>query len=375
MYVAKKKEADVQTGDKKRVRVSQTDIPAYSLSEALRVPRAIHDNYGGDATKPFEVAAAMDLKPGSSYFKMLTGAAIAYGLTDGGYNAFEIAMTPLAKKILKPLEEGAEISGKREAFQKPRIISEFLTKYDGSPIPKESIAKNVLSSMGVPDDRAESTLKTIVSAASDLGLVREIKGTKYINLSPADGFVSEELSNDKDVSSDSAGSPISVEAEPSDVIKTTTMAATRAAENRKVFITHGKNQAFIEPIRKLLKFGEMDAIVSVEQQSVSKPVPDKVMTDMRSCGAAIIHVEDELRLLDKDANEQVVLNPNVLIEIGAAMALYGRRFILLVKDGVKLPSNLQGLYEVRYSGSTLDGEATIKLLESINAMKNESVEK
>jgi len=67
------------------------------------------------------------------------------------------------------------------------------------------------------------------------------------------------------------------------------------------------------------------------------------------------------------------LNPNVLIEIGAAMAFYGRRFILLVKDGVKLPSNLQGLYEVRYSNDTLDATATIKLLEAIKDIKNYSL--
>jgi predicted nucleotide-binding protein len=48
----------------------------------------------------------------------------------------------------------------------------------------------------------------------------------------------------------------------------------------------------------------------------------------------------------------IAINPNVLMEIGAAMALYERRFILLVRQGVKLPSNLQGLYEVRYSGDT-----------------------
>ena len=60
----------------------------------------------------------------------------------------------------------------------------------------------------------------------------------------------------------------------------------------------------------------------------------------------------------------------MLIEIGAAMALYGRRFILLVKEGIKLPSNLQGLYEVRYRGDALDGDATIKLLEAINDIKN-----
>jgi len=94
------------------------------------------------------------------------------------------------------------------------------------------------------------------------------------------------------------------------------------------------------------------------------------MGEMRSCGAAIIHVDAEQTLIDTDATEHVVLNPNVLIEIGAAMALFGRRFILLVKDGVKLPSNLQGLFEVRYTGDTLDGNATIKLLEAINDIKN-----
>jgi hypothetical protein len=51
------------------------------------------------------------------------------------------------------------------------------------------------------------------------------------------------------------------------------------------------------------------------------------------------------------------------------MALFGRRFILLVRDGVRLPSNLQGLYEVRYSGEVLDGDATIRLLGAIKDIK------
>ena len=69
--------------------------------------------------------------------------------------------------------------------------------------------------------------------------------------------------------------------------------------------------------------------------------------------------------------EQSLVNQNVLIEIGAAMALYGRRFILLVKEGVELPSNLHGLYEVRYAGDKLDGDVTIRLLKAINEMKKE----
>ena len=103
---------------------------------------------------------------------------------------------------------------------------------------------------------------------------------------------------------------------------------------------------------------------------MSKPVPEKVLDDMRSSGAAIIHVDADRSIVEKDGTEHVLLNPNVLIEIGAAMAFYGRRFILLVREGVKLPSNLQGLFEVRYSGDTLDAVSTIKLLEAIKDIKN-----
>lgn len=90
----------------------------------------------------------------------------------------------------------------------------------------------------------------------------------------------------------------------------------------------------------------------------------------RRCGAAIIHVDAERKLIDADGNEHIVLNENVLIEIGAAMALYGRRFILLVREGVKLPSNLQGLYEVRYEGDGLDAAVAMRLLEAIADIKN-----
>jgi predicted nucleotide-binding protein len=91
---------------------------------------------------------------------------------------------------------------------------------------------------------------------------------------------------------------------------------------------------------------------------------------MRSCGAAVIHVGVEQRLLDPAGEEVLVLNPNVLIEIGAAMMRYGRNFILLVEDGTSMPSNLQGLYEVRYSGGELDYPATMKLLKAFNDFKS-----
>ena len=46
---------------------------------------------------------------------------------------------------------------------------------------------------------------------------------------------------------------------------------------------------------------------------------------------------------------------------GAAFVLYKRNVILLVDRRVELPSNLQGLYECRYDGDTLDFDSAMKL--------------
>lgn len=208
-------------------------------------------------------------------------------------------------------------------------------------------------------------------------MTREIKGKKYVDLagvSSPDKVGEERLIDDGSASAEVLADDRDEEDEGQELALNRQASLQRQpqsqAQNRRVFITHGKNKSLIEPIKKLLGFGELEPVVSVEKTSISQPVPDKVMNDMRSCSSAIIHVDAEQTLIDREAKEQVVVNPNVLIEIGAAMALYGRRFILLVKDGVKLPSNLQGLFEVRYVGESLDGDATIKLLEAINDIKN-----
>src|SRR4051812_29086019 len=84
-----------QVGKEKKKQISQSDIPAYSLEEALRIPRAIADNYNLKPTTPLKVASALGVQPGNGAFRMVTGAAIAYGLTDSGAYSAQIQLTPL----------------------------------------------------------------------------------------------------------------------------------------------------------------------------------------------------------------------------------------------------------------------------------------
>lgn len=140
-------------------------------------------------------------------------------------------------------------------------------------------------------------------------------------------------------------------------------------KGNRVFITHGRNKKILEQVKEIVGYGKFEPVVAQEHETAAKPVPEKVMDDMRSCQAAVIHVSSEGVLKDKEGKEHAQLNGNVLIEIGAAMALYGKQFILLVEEGVRLPSNLQGLYECRYQGNELSGEATMKLLKAFNAFQ------
>jgi predicted nucleotide-binding protein len=140
-------------------------------------------------------------------------------------------------------------------------------------------------------------------------------------------------------------------------------------EVKRVFITHGKDKGIRDQIEEIVKYGGFEPMVSVKTESLAKPVPHKVLDEMRTCDAAVIHVGIEQKVTDSSGNEVDLVNQNVLIEIGAAMALYGEKFILLVEEGAVLPSNLQGLYECRYSGSELSMTATMKLLKAFNDFK------
>lgn len=369
----------------KRSYLKQSDVPSAPLADALRVPQAIFDHYAGKPASPLQVAKALNVDPKGSQIRVLTGAAIAFGLIDGGAQAASISATDLSRQILRPKREDEDTAAKREAVLRPRVFGDFLRQYDGHPFPRQDIALNVIEEMGVPREKAAEVLERIETSARLVGFVEEIKGKSYITLQGTATQI-EQINNSSDASAlepQNASQQQNIadgESQHSDESKATSAALPSRTElataiatdarRKRVFITHGQNRDLVEPIRKLLEFGEMEAVVSVERQSVSKPVPEKVMDDMRRAGAAIIHIDADKTISDKNGDEHVLLNPNVLIEIGAAMAFYGRRFILLVREGVKLPSNLQGLYEVRYNGDTLDAGSTIKLLEAIKDIKN-----
>jgi hypothetical protein len=93
-----------------------------------------------------------------------------------------------------------------------------------------------------------------------------------------------------------------------------------------------------------------------------------MMEQMRGCDTAIVQID--ANVLPREAEPRIPAD--VLIEIGAAMALYGRNFVLLVEDSVALPLSLQGLYECRYGGDELNMPAMMELLRAFSGFTRPS---
>lgn len=366
-----KKTSPAPKAEDKRVYFKQSDFPQATLQQAQRIASALVDNFAGDSGSPPDVALALGISPTSSGWPTLAGASIAYGLSDGGVNANAMKLTALGRRLVAPEAEGEDLIARREAILKPRILREFFEKYRRAKVPNDQIAGNVLKSLGLPADRVENALEIIKANGSYAGIIRETPTGPFINLdspgvpSPTATPDLTDLSNTLHAGETSTAQEIPP---TENHVKPPPAPAVDAKANR-VFISHGKQRAIVAQIKELLTFGSFEPVVSVERESTAIPVPEKVFEDMRSCGAGVLHVGAEGKYLDRDGNELAKLNDNVLIEIGAAMALYGKRVILLVEKGVVLPSNLQGLYRCEFEGDKLDYESTMKLLKTFSQFR------
>jgi len=77
----------------------QSDFPRATLQQVQRIASAIVDNFAGVGGSPPDIALAAGISPTSSAWATLSGASIAYGLTEGGVNANTMKLTLLGRRL------------------------------------------------------------------------------------------------------------------------------------------------------------------------------------------------------------------------------------------------------------------------------------
>ncbi len=342
-------------------------FPAFALEQSLVIARAIADN---NAAKPYSrlsLAESIDRSPESSAFRQLITSSSAYGLTEGSYSAPQIKLTELGLSIVAPRSDVEKRGALIKAAMNIALFKRLYEHFDQHKIPAhENLANTLVRDYQVSPELVDNCVSRFFADGKFVGLIREIAGADRVSVQDASGSapvhagaeIEDEVPTDGDKEETQNRSPSNGEKAPSVV-----------SDRTRVLISHGKNQEIVKQLKDLLTFGKFVPIVAVEHETTSKPVPEKVMADMRSCFAGIIHIASEEELLDRDGNIHHKINENVLIEIGAAMALYKENFILLAQKGIHLPSNLQGLYRCDYEGDKLDYDATMRILKAISTFK------
>ncbi|MGD8781825.1 MAG: nucleotide-binding protein [Ignavibacteria bacterium] len=119
-----------------------------------------------------------------------------------------------------------------------------------------------------------------------------------------------------------------------------------------VFISHGHNEAVTLKIRNFLKDDlNQHPILFEDSAKPGLTIVENLEIITRGCSRAIILLtkEDEL----KDGG--IRARQNVIHELGYCQSLYGRnRVVLLLEEGVELPSNISGILHSKFIKSNVE---------------------
>lgn len=347
----------------KSVRISQADIPGRSLSDGIAIAQALYDNFAGKSAAPHDIALALDISPTSSAWRTLTGAAIAYGLTNGGCNADVIELTDLGRRIVAPTEEGDDDIAKVDAMLRPRILRDFFQKYDRAKFPRNDIAKNVLSAMGVPSNRVDSVFDIVLENGRSVGAIRDTKTGPFVALSGItkavevdDAQTQNSLAADfEDAPSDlqvaNAANPLPLPLPP--------------AAPKQIFVAHGKNHKPLNELKSILDQFKIPYKVAVDEPNVGRPISKKVAQLMRECNAGIFIFTGDEKF--ENGEGQTIFRPseNVVYELGAASVLWENKIIILKQKDVNFPSDFKDLGYIEFEENQLQAHALDLLRELV----------
>jgi hypothetical protein len=357
--------SDKSKPEMKRGYLSQSDVPRASLKEALRIPKALAEQYGKHPATPVDVGAAIGIRPTSGGFRDLAGSSIAYGMTEGGYNADLIALTDLGKRIVAPMEEGDDRKAMQEAFLNPRVVNQFLKRYDGSPFPIDQIAKNVLEGMGVPSDRAADALVMIKTTSEELGFLVDINGKKYVQLKGASATRVGSTSN----------GPSATAGEEETITETHTTTSEESKlpppppadldqRPKPIFIAHGKKKGPLDKLEKVLNGFKIPFKVAISEPNLGRPIPRKVKETMSQCGSGILIFTKDESFKDSDGNDVWRPSENVVFELGAASFAYEDRVVILKEKGLTFPTDFQSVGNIEFEEDRIEGK-TAELLHEL----------
>lgn len=340
------------------------NYPALTLTQTLEIPRSIADGASGMPVSKLTLAELLDRSPSASGFRELLLASRHYGLTSGGVNADQFELTALGREITGA-DEVVRMSAMRKAVMNVEPFRVFLTAYSGKKVPSQAAFKEFLiQNAGVVAERAEGCIEHLLADARAAGLLRQLKGVAYVDLSGTPPDDEPALAGDEGSNGDSGEDRVVQIEELVTAITPPAMGVGTEAKQvqqpllpKKVFIAHGKNRTPVDQLKKMLDQFKVKYAVAVDEPHSGRPISVKVAGLMRDeCSSAIfVFTADEAFQKEGADGPTEVWRPseNVVYELGAASVLYDRRIVIFKEKRVTFPSDFSDLGYIEFEADQL----------------------
>ncbi len=309
----------------RRPGVPNRNFPPLGLAEALLVPRKIQDEASGTTVSRLTLAELLSVSPSSSRFRELIAASRFYGLSSGGINADEFAITQLGAQAVGG-DEVAVVEGLKKAVRNVAPFNKFLVTFNNKKVPSLVVFKEFLvKEAEVPQDHVDQAVEHLLADAETAGFLRMTKGGRYVDFGAepvaaprGDEEDGETGHRDEDAADDELDGMPEMLVEPP--IPPAAPSAEPAAP-KKVFIAHGKNRVPLEQLKKALDTFKVKYAVAVDEPSKGRPISKKVASLMRDeCSSGIFIFTADERFLKEvpDGEPEEVWRPseNVVFELG-----------------------------------------------------------
>lgn len=150
--------------------------PRHSLEKVLRIPKAILEQNAGKECSEEDSATFLSIKYNKGPYALELSSAMKFGLLERP-SPGRIAVSELAKKILRPQNEQEELVRLREAVLKAPDISTVYSHYRGENLPDMQFFDNALvDKFGIPKDKVAEFKTIFFDTLNKAKLIEEHNG-------------------------------------------------------------------------------------------------------------------------------------------------------------------------------------------------------
>lgn len=245
------------------------------------------------------------------------------------------------------------------------LFKKVYLQFDGKPLPRKEVLRNTLvhqiesGGFGIPREDVDSFIESFMKNITDYNLNQDINGTAYLRLDRLSEKTEIETTerNDNEQSAEQEEKLFGEEA-------ISTNETEQKPHPKQIFVAHGKNTKPLEQLKTILDQFQVPYKVAIDEPNQGRPISQKVSELMHECSSAIFIFTKDEETHDLEGNKVYRPSDNVVYELGAASAMFGKKIVIFKENEVSFGSDFKDLGYISFDTDQL-GAKSMELMKEL----------